>query len=28
MDQKKIIPNEEDRLSGLTIKQIDRIIDM
>jgi hypothetical protein len=28
MDQKVIKPNEEDRLSKLTIKQIDRIIDM
>ena len=28
MDQKIIKPNEEDRLSKLTIKQIDRIIDM
>jgi hypothetical protein len=28
MDQKVIKPNEEDRLSKLTVKQIDRIIDM
>ena len=27
MDQKKIVPNREDRLSQLTTKQIDRIID-
>jgi len=28
MDQKTILPSKEDRLSQLTTKQIDRIIDM
>ena len=28
MDQKKIVPNKEDRLSKLSTQQIDRIIDM
>lgn len=28
MDRKKIVPSREDRLSRLTTKQIDRIIDM
>jgi hypothetical protein len=28
MDRKRIIPSREDRLSRLTTRQIDRIIDM